>query len=313
MESCRVSIQSAIYYLGKTADVNKLASNAIEWVGGYVLLQFQGTFSEISFRIPIVEYTYTFGYSGFNFGIPDVQACPTVTCNNNNTCETGESCNCADCTNGGTDDKDKCGLTTSGAQMECTKIRITQRRHWILTLALLRQILLPLMQNSNRICSKAVMRIYRQMNLEQLQPISRWPKIVSLLFSLIYKRRSLGTRKELLSIPDSKPVLWSKTSDQYGNTWSIRFLFLCYSGYTEYTETNIFCHWVSDWWSWMEKSLSHRERFPVWYGSCIPYNASSVSYIPNTSPLIQWWSNINGIGTAQNDGWKLVCKWCRYK
>lgn len=42
------------------------------------------------------------------------------TCNNNNTCEAGESCNCADCTNGGTDDKDKCGLS-NGAQMVCTK------------------------------------------------------------------------------------------------------------------------------------------------------------------------------------------------
>lgn len=49
------------------------------------------------------------------------QACNTITCNNNNTCETGESCNCADCTNGGTDDKDKCGFASTGAQMVCTK------------------------------------------------------------------------------------------------------------------------------------------------------------------------------------------------
>jgi len=83
-------------------------------------LQFQGTFSEISFKIPILEFTYTFGTSGFNFGIPDVQPCPSVTCNNNNTCETGESCNCGDCTNGGIDDKDQCGLS-NGAQMVCTK------------------------------------------------------------------------------------------------------------------------------------------------------------------------------------------------
>ncbi len=47
--------------------------------------------------------------------------CSVVTCNNNNTCETGESCNCSDCTNGGTDDTDRCGLTATGAQMVCTK------------------------------------------------------------------------------------------------------------------------------------------------------------------------------------------------
>lgn len=52
---------------------------------------------------------------------PAGQSCGAVTCNNNNTCETGESCNCADCTNGGTDDKDRCGLTATGAQMACTK------------------------------------------------------------------------------------------------------------------------------------------------------------------------------------------------
>ncbi len=52
---------------------------------------------------------------------PAGQTCSTVTCNNNNTCEAGESCNCGDCTNGGADDKDKCGLTSTGAQMVCTK------------------------------------------------------------------------------------------------------------------------------------------------------------------------------------------------
>jgi len=52
---------------------------------------------------------------------PAGQSCGTLTCNNNNVCDTGESCNCGDCTNGGADDKDRCGLTSTGAQMVCTK------------------------------------------------------------------------------------------------------------------------------------------------------------------------------------------------
>lgn len=52
---------------------------------------------------------------------PAGATCGTVTCNNNNVCDTNESCDCADCTNGGTDDKDKCGFASTGAQMVCTK------------------------------------------------------------------------------------------------------------------------------------------------------------------------------------------------
>lgn len=188
-------------------------------MGGYVLLQFQGTFSEISFRIPIVEYTYTFGYSGFNFGIPDVQACPTVTCNNNNTCETGESCNCADCTNGGTDDKDKCGLTTSGAQMECTKDKdnstttlnfdpSTAQANFVAVDAELKPYLL---QGGNaNISANEFGTAATNLQMTQDSQLTFFPSFT--------KEEAWARVKELLSIPDSKPVLWSKTSDQYGNT-----------------------------------------------------------------------------------------------
>ncbi len=75
----------------------------------------------MSFKNPILEATYTIGTAGFNFGVLPVSAIPSVTCNNNNTCEAGESCNCGDCTNGGIDDKDRCSLDTNGTQMVCTK------------------------------------------------------------------------------------------------------------------------------------------------------------------------------------------------
>lgn len=48
-------------------------------------------------------------------------SCKPQTCNGNGVCDAGESCNCGDCTNGGADDKDKCGLTSTGGQMLCTK------------------------------------------------------------------------------------------------------------------------------------------------------------------------------------------------
>lgn len=53
---------------------------------------------------------------------PADQPCSTVTCNYNNTCEVGESCNCSDCTTGVlANDKDQCGLSSTGEQLYCTK------------------------------------------------------------------------------------------------------------------------------------------------------------------------------------------------
>ncbi len=39
---------------------------------------------------------------------------------------------------------------------------------------------------------------------------------------------------------------------------------------------------------------------------CQAYDYTTVRYLPNTDPRTQDWSNINGIGTKQNDGGKLV-------
>ncbi len=83
------------------------SGNILKGTEGYGVIQFHGTFSTLSFKVPTAEY-----WSAFTVGLKPASTCPSaVTCNNNNTCETGESCNCADCTNGGADDKDKCGLT----------------------------------------------------------------------------------------------------------------------------------------------------------------------------------------------------------
>ena len=46
--------------------------------------------------------------------------------------------------------------------------------------------------------------------------------------------------------------------------------------------------------------------FDVANSTCQPYATSSLLYVPNTDPRTQGWLNINGIGTAQNDGGKLV-------
>jgi hypothetical protein len=48
------------------------------------------------------------------------------------------------------------------------------------------------------------------------------------------------------------------------------------------------------------------QRFGTFEIACQPYDKTSVTYVPNTSPLTQGWSNVNGIGTAQNDAGKLV-------
>jgi hypothetical protein len=40
--------------------------------------------------------------------------------------------------------------------------------------------------------------------------------------------------------------------------------------------------------------------------ACQEYDYTTVRYLPNTDPRTQDWSNINGIGTKQNDGGKLV-------
>ncbi len=93
------------------------SGNILSGAEGYGIIQFHGTFSTLSFKVPTAEY-----WSAFNIGVLPVSTCgPSVNCNNNNTCETGESCNCADCTNGGADDKDRCGLDSKGGQMVCTK------------------------------------------------------------------------------------------------------------------------------------------------------------------------------------------------
>lgn len=53
---------------------------------------------------------------------PAGQPCSTITCNKNNTCDVGESCNCSDCTQGNLlNDKDQCGLSLTGEQLYCTK------------------------------------------------------------------------------------------------------------------------------------------------------------------------------------------------
>lgn len=42
---------------------------------------------------------------------------PVATCNNNGTCDTNESCNCADCN----DKADHCAINGTGEQLICTK------------------------------------------------------------------------------------------------------------------------------------------------------------------------------------------------
>lgn len=92
------------------------SGNILRGAEGYGVIQFQGTFSTLSFKVPTAEY-----WSAFTVGLKETTACQaSLTCNNNNTCEAGESCNCGDCTNGGTDDADKCSLS-NGVQMMCTK------------------------------------------------------------------------------------------------------------------------------------------------------------------------------------------------
>lgn len=92
------------------------SGNILRGAEGYGVIQFHGTFSTLSFKVPTAEY-----WSAFTVGLKAPSSCPgSVTCNNNNTCETGESCNCGDCTNGGADDKDRCDAS-NGSQMVCTK------------------------------------------------------------------------------------------------------------------------------------------------------------------------------------------------
>ncbi len=47
---------------------------------------------------------------------PANETCDTVTCNNNNTCDTNESCDCADCN----EKADHCGVSTNDGQLICT-------------------------------------------------------------------------------------------------------------------------------------------------------------------------------------------------
>jgi hypothetical protein len=66
-----------------TPDVKKLTGNTLEGSGGYGLIQFNGTFSELSFKNPILEAMYTIGSSGYNFGVPVVSTPATpATCQN---------------------------------------------------------------------------------------------------------------------------------------------------------------------------------------------------------------------------------------
>lgn len=59
--------------------------------------------------------------SAENICKPAGQSCSAITCNKNNVCEVGESCNCSDCTDGDADNTDKCGLSAGGQQLFCTK------------------------------------------------------------------------------------------------------------------------------------------------------------------------------------------------
>ena len=45
---------------------------------------------------------------------------PSITCNNNSTCDADEGCDCEDCE----EQVDHCGTTTTGTQMVCTGERV---------------------------------------------------------------------------------------------------------------------------------------------------------------------------------------------
>lgn len=149
---------------------------------------------------------------------PAGQSCGALTCNNNNICDTGESCNCGDCTNGGVDDKDRCGLTSTGTQMVCTKDKqnTTTPGGFDATTA---------QANFDIVNGKLATYLSAPGNLNvaagEFGSAATELKIsqdTRLDFASSFTQEEAWTRvKELLAIPSSVQVLWSKKSVKYEN------------------------------------------------------------------------------------------------
>ena len=149
-------------------------------------------------------------------------ACGTVTCNNNATCDTGESCNCADCTNGGADDKDRCGLTSAGAQMVCTKDKENATIAGAFSSV-------TAQENFNTVNNKLAAKLsqFGNANIEkgEFAPLDAELKMTQydwkdtagnfIFFTSFTQDQVWAKVKEFLSIPASAQVPWSTSSIKY--------------------------------------------------------------------------------------------------
>ena len=156
--------------------------------------------------------------------MPSGQACTVTTCNNNNTCEAGESCNCADCTNGGGDDADKCGLTSTGAQMVCTKDKENATIAGAFSSV-------TAQENFNTVNNKLAAKLsqFGNANIEkgEFAPLDAELKMTQydwkdtagnfIFFTSFTQDQVWAKVKEFLSIPASAQVLWSTSSIKYEN------------------------------------------------------------------------------------------------
>lgn len=146
-----------------------------------------------------------------------------TTCNNNNTCEAGESCNCADCTNGGSDDVDKCGLSNN-VQMVCTKdinntttagvfSSITAQENFNIVNNKLATVLSQ--QGNANISAGEFGTAATELKMTQYD----WKDTAGnfIFFTSFTQAEAWAKVKELLSIPASAQVLWSQKSVKYEN------------------------------------------------------------------------------------------------
>ena len=155
---------------------------------------------------------------------PAGQTCNITTCNNNATCEAGEPCNCADCTNGGGDDADKCGLTSTGAQMVCTKDKENATIAGAFSSV-------TAQENFNTVNNKLAAKLsqFGNANIEkgEFAPLDAELKMTQydwkdtagnfIFFTSFTQDQVWAKVKEFLSIPASAQVLWSTSSIKYEN------------------------------------------------------------------------------------------------
>lgn len=138
------------------------------------------------------------------------EACGVLTCNNDMVCDTEESCDCSDCNS----QIDHCGVSVTGQQLYCATDRNTPtvcQGQAEINFNTIEAKLSPYLSQPGNLNIAAGEFGTAQTELEMTQD-TRQDNAPSFT-----KEESWSRVKELLSLPVSTKVLWTRSSNLYSN------------------------------------------------------------------------------------------------